>query len=881
MVKTIFGIFLLLWGLGAPARALPPSDSPGMTAAAQDGAGTVWALPVDYNSDGTLRRRQAGTWAAQTIPGAAGFQARLLTRGENGAVYVFWQTLQGQPPLPRCLVTVHRGIVSRILARFSEAVVQDGGFPDVPTIYAGREGDVWLASKQALLWHISPDGSLATFPLKPEQYFGGTLPADYQPHTVASQVDGAGRRWFWQSGIGNWQQNGLRGVLIWDGKNLGYHPTLPGVPDRPFSAIAPLDENHVWLATAGRYFGPHPVTHGALYQVDTRTLSAVAETPPQSGAFQNIAQIFQANGDWYVVEPGQPGQTAALWRGRAGQWRKCLDKIDETNGYYQPDPRHPWLSEPSGVWLGVSSGAWWLPRSGQSPVWVNWRRGLAALNITGLFPLMDGSVLAVGPQGTTARMAATPQPIRPLPPGLVTGGMGAPEYPGPLLSDPQHHLWGTRTFYSGLCPLDEWDGKRWRTHLPPKSIAGINSLYACDTLGRLWLTTSTWNPPAQPHPIEGRAVYDPARDTWTSYATVPQALQAAASLPGMAFLPYRGTYRPPLFSGDGRVAYTDNAAIYFYNGQAWRHWEARDILPGYSYGSLSESPHFNHDGHLEVALAEGGSRNHLWDWAPQTGWQRAGDQSPEKYEDPVPPHGPHGLQATPVPDALGGKWFGWQDAVYTARHGLWVKQTELSGPNSPFRFGYAIEDVLQDPAGRLFFVTRPAGRYNLVVWSPPPVPGPTLSLLPMADDSVMVRVRAKMRGSHWFLWRLNGGAWSAPQTTGEVTLSALPQGDYRMEVQALDSRLLPSTPIVAVFSIRVAPATQIARWVRALLHGTNEEREAAVAGLIKQPGAALPALRAAGPTASEAGRWWLDAATQQIAEQSQAAPSADRPEGGV
>lgn len=38
---------------------------------------------------------------------------------------------------------------------------------------------------------------------------------------------------------------------------------------------------------------------------------------------------------------------------------------------------------------------------------------------------------------------------------------------------------------------------------------------------------------------------------------------------------------------------------------------------------------------------------------------------------------------------------------------------------------------------------------------------------------------------------------------------------------------------------------QIARWVRALLSGTDDEREAAVAGRVKQPEAARAALGAA------------------------------------
>lgn len=131
----------------------------------------------------------------------------------------------------------------------------------------------------------------------------------------------------------------------------------------------------------------------------------------------------------------------------------------------------------------------------------------------------------------------------------------------------------------------------------------------------------------------------------------------------------------------------------------------------------------------------------------------------------------------------------------------------------------------------------------------------------LEPDSVVLRDPS---GPHWFLWRLNGGEWSASQTANEMNLTALPPGNCCVEIQALDRHLQPSPPAAAAFSIRVAPGAQIARWVSALLHGTEAAREAAVAGLIKQPDAALLALQAAYPSASEDGRWWLDAAIQQI-----------------
>jgi hypothetical protein len=521
--------------------------------------------------------------------------------------------------------------------------------------------------------------------------------------------------------------------------------------------------------------------------------------------------------------------------------------------------------------VGNGRGAWWLPRNDGVPLMVDWRRGLAAQRISGLFPLTDGRILAVGGLGDS-EIPAAPQPIRPLPPGVVTGGLGAPKNLGALLADTRQHLWGTSVYDPQTSSLNEWDGLQWHRHQPPKDVTGITGIYDLDTLGRVWMSTSNWNPPSQPKPVEGRAVYDPTHDTWTNYVTVPHALQAAAALPGMGFLPLRGTYDThylPSYSGDGRVAYCaapPNTDIYLYDGQAWRHWEARDIVSGYSYSGLSDSPYFNHDGHLEIALPD-----QLWEWASGTGWQPTGMRKPQNAGYFVPPGGPSGLGVPPAVDSLGADWFAWKGMVYTLWHGLWATQAELSGPGSPFRAGFDIEDVARDPLGRLFFVTRPAGYYDLVVWSPPPVPKPTLSLIPTTDDSVTAHIQTKLQGSHWFLWRLNDGAWSTPQTTDTVRLTALAHGDYRMEVQMLDERLQPSPPAVAVFSIRVTSDTQISRWVRALLNGSDAEREAAVAGLVKQPAAALLALQAPHPGISESARWWLDAAIQQIMDQRQKA----------
>ncbi len=869
MTKTLLTIFLLLLPGGlaqsthaAPASATAARYDTATSTAAQDGTGTVWALPDASNRDDKIRQWQAGTWVSVAVPEARGFRLLALTTGGAGNVYGLWQKPaqgqygQEQNTLPACLVTVQHGTSIKALAQFDGPVLKENGFPNTPKIYAGTGSDVWIAGYQPELRHITSDGAVQTLTLKPEWFTYSASPRGFEDVEIGSVADSAGRRWFWSEkpffGFGN----PLRGALLWNGKALDLVKT--NLPDGRISGMARLDANHLWVGVDGN------LLQGALYRLDTRTFQAVREPLPAD--FQSPVQLFQAGGEWYALDAPRFGSFATgMWRRRGG-WHTVIAPLEEPGGYYAPSLQHPWMAEPSGLWIGASGGAWWLPRGNAAPLWVNWQRGLPPLGvISALFPLAGSRLLAVSDTGGAAEIAAAPEPSRPLPPGVIVGGLGAPINIVRPLADVRQHLWAAQIYETRTPSLDEWDGRQWRIHTIPKMATRVTGLYACDTQGRIWMTTTRWNTPSEPQPVSSYAVYDPAHDAWTNYATDTDALGAAASLPGMGFLPYRDTSNLPVFSGDGRVAYlSDNTQVSLYDGKAWHHWRTGEILRNYG-GNIPNLVHFNADRCLEVGF--GGPK---CEWTPETGWQQDGQEEAVKYQNPVPPGGPKGLfWGNPGVDSLGVKWFVWQDMVYAAGYGLWAKQPELSASGSPFTQGFGIEDVLRDPAGRFFFVSRPAGRYEFVVWSPPPVPKPTVSVTPLSEDSVLVRFKSALPGLHWLLWRVNGGAWSAPATEKTLALTALPRGDYRLEVQALDSRLQASPSAAAVWSIRVAPEAQITRWVSALSAGPDDAREIAVAGLTKQPAAALPALKAARPGASELGRWWIDAAMQQISDEPQ------------
>ena len=852
--KTLCILLLCLLGAVGPLRAaLLPLGTP-FDIRVRDRSGTAWAISNGGNS-GTIYRQESRGWQEEMPPGAAGFTAHSLTRGDDGSVYAFWQT-QNETPA-RSLVTVHRGLASRVLAHFTVPIFSGWSGNATPALWAGVGGDVWLMGNVQTLYHLTPDGNVMPFPLKPEQYGGGHLPDDFPPTLLSSVIDGQGRRWFWQdTGTFFWSRGSFRGFLIWDGKSMAYHATLPDFPDapgpqtglpiNPFLTLAPLDAHHLWLSVLG--FPWERTTRGGLYRLNTDTLAAVRETPPAKGAFQNVTQVFQANDDWYVVEaPNQGDRTPLLWRSRGKRWQKCVARLEEPGGYFKDGGRYAWQAEPRGVWVGVSAGLWWIPKNRAPTMWADWHRGMSA----------SGN----STRGFVTDLPLFPPPLLPPRPGVVPGGIGASKGITLLLTDIRHHLWGLNLYNTMTPSLDEWDGRRWRKRELPKSIPGIDALYACDTFGRLWLSTSNWNPPKQPQPIESYAIYDPAHDAWTNYATKPDALQAAA-YPGMAFLPRHDLNQPPLFSRDGHVTCVeDGGKIALYDGHVWRRWATSDIVLGYAYSNSPDPPHFNSENLLETAVGD-----KIQTWMPPGVWQQMGDRKPVAYEDPVPHGGPRGLWAYPAVDSLGDKWFTWQGEVYVAGHGLWAKQAALSGRGSPFWDGRSIEDVLRDPIGRLFFVTRPGGYSDYVVWTPPATPpAPRIRVTPLAADAVALTFFSTKNGAPNFLWRLNGGEWSAPQQNDVVRLEDLSPGDYRIEAQAIDRLLQTSAqPSSAAFAIRPATTALVAQWVQTLLSGNDDAREAAARGLKKQPELALPALHAARSGASGQRCWWIDAVLQQI-----------------
>ncbi len=882
MVKSAATLLMLAVVLCAGVHAQAPMHVTPSALTAQDSGGTIWGAG-DQEGGTIFRWHEKGGWQAYDLPETKGLTPSTIIRGDNGAVYVLWLP-QNQAP-GDVLITMHRGSVSRVLARFPAAATSYAPYGDMH-LWAGVNGDVWVAGSLSVLRRISPAGVITTYPIKPEQR-RGTLPApDYSLCSPnGSVVDAQGRRWFWQSS-NSWFGNDttLRGVLIWDGQQLSYHATLPGMPDQPISLIERLDITHLWVALIGPYWANNaPPLPSGLYRLDTRTLESVCETPRKKlsarenwfldSSLMNVRNIFRAHGDWYAVDcPTMNGLPKSLWRRQGtARWNR-LTTLGKIGGYDYPTDKFPLFETPLGTWLGTRDASYFLPLKQKPPILVDWQRDWThPLSI--FYKLPSGRLFAVGSEKTNPTfLPSSPPPARTPPNGFDKGVKGFRDIMPGIFADGHRHLWMTGHYQTYGFPLEEWDGRRWRIHIAPNSkhrVPGITiqGLLAGDTKGRIWLTSQTWIPPTAPS--DGITIYDPERNSWSSYSTPADALQTSASLPSVTLVPLHNVYLSMRLSGDGRAVYSEGEKVSLYDGHKWIRWSCNQIEQGYGYESSPGVPELLTIGTTKVLRIRlnGGS----WSWTEVDGWRKVGripDPSPV-----YPPGGPKVLYSSPwlfgyqpLPtDTDGASWVRAEGTIYKYWRGLWTSHLSLNEPGSPFRDGRPVEQVFTDSRGKLFFMTRPNGRFELVSWMPPTpakTPAPTIHVVPRDLESVKLTFAASQQLGNKLRWRLNGGEWKEAKMT---LLTELPLGDYRVEALLIDASLQPVSPLSsAAFTIRPAAPQQVSGWVKALMFGDDKARNRAAAWLVKQGDKSLTPLKAARPGASEIGQWWIDSVTQQI-----------------
>jgi streptogramin lyase len=368
----------------------------------------------------------------------------------------------------------------------------------------------------------------------------------------------------------------------------------------------------------------------------------------------------------------------------------------------------------------------------------------------------------------------------------------------------------------------------------------------------------------------GVGIFDPKHRSFETFPTYDQALEAQLPLRKDFHLSAK-FFKSPSFAPEGRISYRETRTrLRYYDGERWREWSTKDIS-GPEQLEFEEPPFFDHAGKLAVHL-----QGKTWEFSNQKGWQTIAPE-PSPYANqalnpprftPIPPGCAAGHLESLVQDRLGTFWFTSQGQLYRAIAGQCAPQF-APDEHQPFVDSRKLQDVLTDPQGNAFLLTQVALNYSeyVVLKAQPPLPRTVLRAFVGASGGVTLRFATKSKGASGFTWRMDGGPWSTPTKSAEITLEELSNGTHRIEAAAVDQRLqFDLAPAAAVVDIHIDIEAHVRELIQKLADPDYSVREKAVAALVGRGTLALPLLQLAREKANPDQRWWIDAAMQQIEE---------------
>lgn len=851
MIVIAFALRLTLVH-GAPGDQPPHPDATLIRMSAQDSTGAVWAISCQQ---GKLLRWQAGRWnpapAEMTI---AGFPCGVWD-GPDGGVVVGWNS----PPTGYSF-TWHRGDQFK---RFGEL----RGPASILRAFTTLPGNFWVITDQREVYRLAGNGNFVrVFAFSPDQFF----PYQHTPQgasvndPILAATAGKDETWFWGEAFGRYVNDAtLEGLLVYDGNTFQYHRTITGLPDTKLTFLGPAGKGRMWAG----------LLTGGLYSIDVQSLTAQPIEEPEPNAFRRATSVFNYGKDLYVVvnpymsvvsESMEHRFSSVLWRRHNGQWQKVLDGVDDT---YQPTmgTDRPWLAGAHGFWLGsLAAGMWWLPEGAGNPRLINWQQGFPLENVNRLYKLPDGQVLAVD-YSASRSVAMPPSPLVAAPP---PAGRAQVINPYSMLQlDRQFHVWGI--LMQAPRTLDEWDGGKWIHHplagnVKPSWISGLDA----DSEGRIWLF-----PDCRLGPM---AILDTKTGQWTPYSSYQDALQTASRFPVQFVNPSQDRMKP-IYGPNRQMAFTGACqGINYFDGSAWHLWN-RNGVPGDQRYFFDGPAYFDAAGRLAVNIG-----NVTWEVGSSGEWRHASFQpEPGRFVNmlaPAPPQSPpdgcdiHSSSSLAV-DRLGRAWWTWNDRLYLGVAGL-CKPAFNAGDPDPFSDGRLLGGVLIDNQGNAFLETvltgGMVGEYAFLKMAAP-LPKTNITISHVSADVLRANFQTSAAEAHKFVWRLDGGGWSAPQSQSYADFRSLTGGDHVIEAATVtQSLMMDAVPARVTTAIKAAPHDQMASLIARLTQaGSDDEREAALRALQQQrPELALAALNKARATAEGEAKWWIDAAIQAIQQQS-------------
>lgn len=703
---------------------------------------------------------------------------------------------------------------------------------DFPEMMADSTGRIWVsgAASEIVYWEPASD-TLRKYDLAPFR----KGPADGDWSMVSLTEDLQGGIWPWCSER-NRYRTALREALRIRNGSPEPLPEISVLKGRRSVSIRPRDKDSLWICNGAQ----------GLFVLDVRNLTVQPVPPPEKGAFSSLNDIFPFGKGWLVCNG--MGSQMNFWEFQEGKWTQRRPVGSGTN-----DWSHlalVYLQVKSGALLSMGQGTLFFPYDGEGAIRLDWRNGWA----------LGGpeQLLSLGGD----RFAA-----------LSRGGMSA----GFVVADLQQYLakqprseiveidpwqgWAVDSqdrVFTMLEPsptkLSVWENGSWRKISLPENLKKDELEHiAVDAKDRVWVFCGAVDRPV--------GILFPDLQTWE---TPPDFLTALVKYrEDLGHFAKDFWWLCPIMGPRGQIAFrTRNWQIAHWDGRLWRTWPIQEIGAFEKQDRVS-TPFFDEQGALCVNTLRS---DKTWKLGQDQKWKAEPKAPgiPDMWTDnksrPIDRTLPGGFSRRDLgesywvaTDNLGATWVVGNRNLYKSYQGHTASLFDAKAIH-PFVTNPQISSVRVDRFGNAWFQVGPYSARHIFLPGEKQRP-PELSL---SADRWGWAVIDSSPGD-FVEWRLDGGKWQTLRS-GKKSLGFLPSGSHVVEFRVFTDRLVPLAPVTRKVFVETSPGEQLEHFVQILETGPDVMREAAIAGLVRNSGQAVPVLREA---SKRSGSWWLEAALQE------------------
>ena len=829
-MRALLLVFLVLAAGAAGLFAEEQDLAAGLDRMAMDGKGRIFAYRRGRTDK--LAVFEDGRWKELPLfPAGKPAQPRGLLGLRDGRVASVWNTGKNE-----WLVAILEG---KQLAQTIPFPWRLGSY-DFFSMAQDSTGRIWLSGGTPEVVRFDPSaGTFHTFDLAP-LYTGAPME---KWSDVFFTEDQRGGLWLWTSRRGE-RFASLPGPVRIHEDALDLLTDIPGLTGRTVDCLLPRDKDSLWM----------DAHHDGLFVFNLNTLSAEPVPEPQQKAFRvGFHGIFPFVKGFLVLSGYK--SSFALWQFAEGKWtrRTTPDSVP----LMMTDGRAPaYLDAKSGALIATADEILYVPHDEEGTKLLNWRSGWTLTRPAQFLSLGGDRFVALSSGGATRWAVADLNDL--LAPRPLSDAVEIFPWFGWAV-DSQDRIFTLLKPKSAV--LDVWENGSWREiPLPKERRNDFQSHIEIDSQNRIWVVC-----------IESKLPVSILSSDLKIWETEPDYLSALAKhCEDFGGFANEQSRLQPIAGPHGQIAFrTTNWQIIHWNRTAWKTWDLFDI------GSFAKNdrmcpPFFDDEGRLCVNTLRS---DKTWKLGGDQKWtgeakmpgipdRPMGDaQAPERQALPKDFVPQDIKQPQVVADNLGVTWVAGNSNLYKYFKGRTVAVFDGKMVH-PFLKNPAIQSVRVDRFGYTWFQTGSINHLML----PPKTPSlPSFSV--KSDSWGLASLTSLPSGS--IDWRLDHGTWQTLRAS-EQTLGFLPSGDHEIEFRILTDHLDIIGPISKQLSVSCPPAKQLDHLITLLRNGPDAMREVAIAGLSRQPAAAIPALENAIKTSDS---WWLQAARQECERGKASKPS--------